>query len=90
VHEHRFGGVEFRLGRRELGHLHALFDDLPFPRHPIDPAQVDRITEQLESLLKAVQPELTEASRGQIPRDLIPHLKQIEKLSKKLRRQLTP
>ena len=22
VHPHRFGGVEFRLGRRELGHLH--------------------------------------------------------------------
>ena len=23
VVEHRFGGVEFRLGRRELGHLHG-------------------------------------------------------------------
>ena len=22
THEHRFGGVEFRLGKRELGHLH--------------------------------------------------------------------
>jgi hypothetical protein len=32
IHEHRFGGVEFRLGRRELGHLHPLFADLPFPR----------------------------------------------------------
>lgn len=31
VHEHRFGGVEFRLGRRELGHLHPRFADLPFP-----------------------------------------------------------
>jgi len=62
----------------------------PFPRRRIDPAQVDRITEQLEYLLKAVQPELTEASKGQLPRDLIPHLKRIEKLSKKLRRQLTP
>jgi len=36
VHEHRFGGVEFRLGRRELGHLHALFADLPFPRRVRD------------------------------------------------------
>lgn len=33
VDEHRFGGVEFRIGRRELGHLHATFADLPFPRH---------------------------------------------------------
>jgi hypothetical protein len=30
VHEHRFGGVEFRLGRRELGHLHDTWADLPF------------------------------------------------------------
>jgi hypothetical protein len=32
VHEHRFGGIEFRVGRRELGHLHRSFADLPFPR----------------------------------------------------------
>jgi hypothetical protein len=30
VHPHRFGGVEFRLGRRELGHLHQSWADLPF------------------------------------------------------------
>lgn len=32
THEHRFGGVEFRIGRRELGHLHSSIADLPFPR----------------------------------------------------------
>ena len=33
VHPHRFGGVEFRLGRRELGHLHGdRLADLPFHR----------------------------------------------------------
>jgi hypothetical protein len=32
VHPHRFGGVEFRVGRRELGHLHGdRMADLPFP-----------------------------------------------------------
>lgn len=36
MHEHRFGGVEFRIGRCELGHLHPLFADLPFPRHVRD------------------------------------------------------
>jgi hypothetical protein len=36
VHEHRFGGVEFRLGRRELGHLHSSFADLPLPRRVRD------------------------------------------------------
>jgi Luciferase len=34
---HRFGGTEFRLGRRELGHLHGdRFADLPFPRRDRD------------------------------------------------------
>lgn len=33
VHEHRFGGTEFRLDRRELGHLHGpRWADLPFQR----------------------------------------------------------
>ena len=33
VHEHRFGGTEFRLDRRELGHLHgARWADIPFQR----------------------------------------------------------
>ena len=32
VEPHRFGGIEFRLGRRELGHLHGdRLADLPFP-----------------------------------------------------------
>jgi len=31
-HEHRFGGIEFRLGNRELGHLHGeSLLDIPFP-----------------------------------------------------------
>jgi len=32
THDHRFGGLEFRVGRRELGHIHGTFADLPFPR----------------------------------------------------------
>src|SRR5438093_3590193 len=32
VEPHRFGGVEFKVGRRELGHLHGdRLADLPFP-----------------------------------------------------------
>jgi ribosomal 50S subunit-associated protein YjgA (DUF615 family) len=34
---HRFGGIEFKLGRRELGHLHGdEIADLPFPRRVRD------------------------------------------------------
>lgn len=36
THQHRFGGIEFRLGRRELGQLHGTFADLPFPRRVRD------------------------------------------------------
>jgi len=37
VGAHRFGGVEFRVGRRELGHLHGdRIADLPFPRRVRD------------------------------------------------------
>lgn len=37
AHPHRFGGVEFRLDHRELGHLHGdRLADLPFPRRVRD------------------------------------------------------
>ena len=42
---HRFGGIEFKMGRRELGHLHgSRLADLPFPV---------RIREQLVATGKA-------------------------------------
>jgi Family of unknown function (DUF5519) len=32
-HAHRFGGVAFHLGKRELGHIHGdRLADLPFPK----------------------------------------------------------
>ncbi len=32
AHPHRFGGVEFRVGRREIGHVHGdRLVDIPFP-----------------------------------------------------------
>ncbi|HEY2930761.1 MAG TPA: luciferase family protein [Acidobacteriota bacterium] len=36
THEHRFGGIAFQFGRRELGHLHGSIADLPFPRRVRD------------------------------------------------------
>ncbi len=33
AHSHRFGGTEFRLGKREIGHLHGdHLVDIPFPK----------------------------------------------------------
>jgi hypothetical protein len=34
---HRFGGVEFRVGRREIGHIHGdTLVDIPFPKRVRD------------------------------------------------------
>jgi hypothetical protein len=33
AHDHHFGGTEFRLGRREIGHIHGdSLVDIPFPK----------------------------------------------------------
>ena len=37
AHPHRFGGTEYRLGQRELGHIHGDgLVDIPFPRRVRD------------------------------------------------------
>jgi Family of unknown function (DUF5519) len=37
IEPHRFGGVQYTLGRRELGHMHGdHVADLPFPRRVRD------------------------------------------------------
>ena len=33
IHDHRFGGIEFRVNGREMGHMHGdRLADLPFPK----------------------------------------------------------
>jgi len=33
AHPHRFGGTEFRIGKREIGHMHGdSLVDIPFPK----------------------------------------------------------
>ena len=33
AHPHRFGGTEFRIGKREIGHIHGdSLVDIPFPK----------------------------------------------------------
>ncbi len=37
AHPHRFGGTEYRLGRREIGHVHGeQLVDIPFPKRVRD------------------------------------------------------
>jgi luciferase-like monooxygenase len=42
-HPHRFGGVEFRVGTREIGHMHGdHLVDIPFPKKVRDQILADR------------------------------------------------
>ena len=37
THAHRFGGTEYRLGKREIGHVHGdALIDIPFPKRVRD------------------------------------------------------
>jgi hypothetical protein len=39
AHPHRFGGTEYRLGKREIGHIHGeRLVDIPFPKPVRDAA----------------------------------------------------
>jgi predicted DNA-binding protein (MmcQ/YjbR family) len=43
---HRFGGVEYRLGTRELGHIHGdHLVDIPFPKKIRDEIVTSRLAE---------------------------------------------
>src|ERR1043166_7566638 len=47
VHPHRFGGLEFRFGDAEIGHLHLGGTvDIPFPRAVRDALLADGLAEE--------------------------------------------
>ena len=62
----------------------------PQGRPTADAAQLKREADELAKLAQAVPPQVEKLANGELPRDLIDGLKRIEKLSKKLRRQIGP
>ncbi len=47
VHPHRFGGLEFRVDKAEVGHMHAGgIIDIPFPRSVRDALLADGLAEE--------------------------------------------
>jgi hypothetical protein len=47
IHPHRFGGMEFRFGEAEVGHVHANgVVDIPFPRSVRDALLEDRLAKE--------------------------------------------
>jgi hypothetical protein len=59
-------------------------------RRSTDPEQLRNEAGELVKLAQSLPPEVEQASRGRLPKDLNEKLKRIEKLAKKLRRDLTP
>ena len=57
-------------------------------RRPPDPKQLKKQADQLAKLSQSISPDIDKVGRGEMPKELIGNLKQIEKLSKKLRREL--
>ena len=56
----------------------------------IDAARLERDAEELAKLANDIPSLIEQANNGLLPKDLNTRLKRIEKLSKQLRRELTP
>lgn len=60
----------------------------PQPKKKFDAAQAQRNARELAALAEKIPPEVEQASKNVLSKDLIQQLKQIEKLAKRLRAQL--
>ena len=56
----------------------------------IDFAQVQKNADDLARLAQTIPPDVASMRKGMLPKDVIEKLKQIEKLSKRLRTELNP
>jgi hypothetical protein len=59
-------------------------------RAPLNAAKLKEEADQLSKLAQSIPAAVDKAAKGQLPQDLAARLKQIEKLSKQLRREISP
>ena len=67
--------------------------DIPPPvpaRHSLDLAKLQQEADELSKLAQSIPPDVADIRKGTLPKDVTQKLKQIEKLSKELRKQLSP
>ena len=60
------------------------------PTRRIDSVQVQKEADELARLAQTIPADVTSVRKGMLPKDVIEKLKQIEKLSKRLRTELNP
>jgi hypothetical protein len=58
-------------------------------RQALNPQKVKQQADELAKLAQSIPPDINKVTGGQLPKDLVARLKQIEKLSKELRNQIT-
>jgi len=67
--------------------------DLPPPipaKRSLDLSKLQQEADELAQLAQTIPPDVGDIRKGMLPKDLTSKLKQIEKLSKELRKQLNP
>jgi len=62
----------------------------PPPTRQVDPAQVQKDADDLARVAQTMRVDVASVRKGMLPKDVIEKLKQIEKLSKRLRTELNP
>ena len=60
------------------------------PSRHVDAAELQREADDLARTAQTIPSDIASVRKGMLPRDVIEKLKQIEKLSKRLRTELTP
>jgi hypothetical protein len=60
------------------------------PTRRIDSVQVQKEADDLARMAQTIPADVASARKGMLPKDVIEKLKQIEKLSKRLRNELNP
>jgi len=77
-----------RPGLPEIGGPPTVTRKEPQPK--INAAKAKEEATELAKLAQSIPPDVDKATKGQLPQDLVTRLKQIEKLSKQLRREIAP
>jgi hypothetical protein len=62
----------------------------PAPSRHVDVAQLQRDADDLARMAQTIPSDVASVRKGILPKDVIEKLKQIEKLSKRLRTELNP
>jgi hypothetical protein len=88
-------GIPSTFPPQEPDHPHLQVDQPPTVvqgdrRVVIKAAEVKQQADELAKLAQSIPPDVDKVTKGQLPQDLAARLKQIEKLSKQLRREVAP